>query len=130
MQFKWNYCGLRMQVDMTFIMSGEYVHSQVTVWIHSDRRIVGQPRKRRRNQQPWGQIKPEEAYTLLPLLLMMIGMSWIVISIDPSCQHLFLQQQQKMFASLAVSCYQGVNSTGFNKVYYTCLRTELQLCVR
>jgi len=60
------------------------MHSQVNVQIHCDRRIVGQPRKRRRNQQSCGQIKPEEAYTLLPLLLMMIGMlSWIVIRIDP-----------------------------------------------
>jgi len=48
-QFKWNYCGLRMQVGTTFIKSGEYMHSQVNVWIHCDRRILGQPRKRRRN---------------------------------------------------------------------------------
>jgi hypothetical protein len=40
--------------------------------------------------------KPEEAYTLLPLLLMMILMlSWTVIRIDPSFQHLFLQKRKK-----------------------------------
>jgi hypothetical protein len=84
-----------MQVDTTFIKSGEYMHSQVNVRIHSDRRIVDQPRERRRNQQPWGQIKPEDAYTLLPLLLMIGMLSWIVVGIFPNCQHNFFTKKKK-----------------------------------
>jgi hypothetical protein len=50
-QFNWNYCGLRMQVDTTFIKSGECMHSQVNEWMYTVTRIVGEPRKRRRNLQ-------------------------------------------------------------------------------